>query len=506
MSVAPPEPPAPTGNTATLLKDITGGSSSATNAVSDVIGTLADVAGAIGAVGAVVSIIQGFMTASAPSVQQLLSQISAQIQADFAQLGQDLGAGQLLARNQAIAGFLYSQDGAYSYLQGLPDSVNELNKQPPQLTPNEVHQQIQTILGAVDGLAGGLPDLVWNVTYDWQVYWTDSGTYYTTNWQPWTLPRGPYFIAGWIDVGYGLQAPSKPADGNAFTYVVSLPAYLYAVAIFIAVGLALDPQFTSNPSWRPALQQIATFLQSTHQTIQEGITFLSPSRWTTANITGLSYIGSPGPPPAGGTISPIVGIRQLWTGLMPDYAIAHNLGAIIEYGAVEKYSGFSAVEPNYIVSLSGISFPSPLGPIPGNDDPGPFNKLQLRVLKKAKDVYIGTGLLDTWNVINQVRQLVGEEPLPRPNYADWSFRRDILPTTQVAASNGTWRLKSVAQFIETTVPLDTPNTANRSFRALLNPIPTVAPSPPPPPYTSSLPVNNAVYPPVTGTVNTVTPA
>lgn len=358
-----------------------------------------------------------------------------------------------------------------------------------------MHDQIQTVLGAVDGLAGGLPDLVWNVTYDWQVYWTDSGTYYTSNWQPIGIP-GRY-SPGWIDVGYGLQAPSKPADGNAFTYVVSLPAYLYAVAIFIAVGLALDPQFTSNPSWRPALQQIAMFLQSTHQTVQEGITFLSPSHWTTASITGLSYLG---PPPAGGSLNPIAGIRQLWTGLPPDYAIAHNLGAIIEYGAVEKYSGFSAAEPNYIVSLSG-----PFGPIVA-DEPGPFNKLQLRVLKKAKDVYIGTGLLRTWNVINQVRQLVGEEPMPRPNYADWSFRRDILPTTQVAASNGTWSLKSVAQFIETTVPLDTPNTANRSFRALLNPIPTVAPPPPPPPYTTSLPLNPAFSPPVAGTVNTVTPA
>lgn len=500
MSVAPepPKPPDPSGNTANLLRDLTSPTATAINTVSDLIGTIADVAGAIGAVGAVVSIIQSFMGSGAPSVQQLLSEISAQIQADFAQLGHDLGAAQLLARNQAIAGFLFSQDGAYSYLQGLNDSVNELNAQPPQLTPNEVHQQIQTVLGAVDGLAGGLPDLVWNVTYDWQVYWTDSGTYYTPDWEPVGIP-GRY-SPFWVDVGYGLQAPSKPADGNVFTYVVSLPAYQYAVAIFIAVGLALDPQFVSNPSWRPALQQIATFLQSQHQTVQEGITFLSPFSWTTASITGLSYLGAL---PGEEVFGPVAGIRQLWTGLPPDYAIAHNLGAIIEYGAVEKYSGFSAVEPNYIVSLSGISFPSPLGPIPGNDDPGPFNKLQLRVLKKAKDVYIGTGLLGTWNVINQVRQLVGEEPLPRPNYADWSFRRDILPTTQVAASNGTWRLKSVAQFIETTVPLDTPNTANRSFRALLNPIPTVAPSPPPPPYTTSLPLSS---PAVAGTVNTVTPA
>ena len=494
MSEAPEKPPNPTGNTATLLNDITGGSSSATNMVSDVIGAVADVAGMVGAVGAVVSIIQSFMGAGGPSVGQILSELCAQIQADFAQLDQDLGAGQLLARNQAIASFLFSGDGAYPILQSLADSVNELNAQPPQLTPNEVQGKIQTVLGAVDGLAGGLPDLVWNVTYDWQVYWTDSGTYYTSAWEPFALP-GPYLLS-WIDVGYGRQAPSKPADGNVFTYVVSLPAYLYAVAIFIAVGLALDPQFVSNPSWRPALQEIATFLQSQHQTVQEGIMFLSPAHWTTASITGLSYLG-----PAGGSLSPIAGIRSLWTGLTPDYAIAHNLGAIIEYGAVEKYSGFSAVEPNYIVSLSG-----PFGPIAGDDEPGPFNKLQLRVLKKAKDVYIGTGLLRTWNVINQVRQLVGEEPMPGPNYADWSFRRDILPTTQVAASNGTWSLRSVAQFIEATVPLDTPNTANRSFRALLNPIPTVAPSPPPPPYTSSLPLDPAFSPPVPGTVNTVTPA
>lgn len=106
-----------------------------------------------------------------------------------------------------------------------------------------------------------------------------------------------------------------------------------------------------------------------------------------------------------------------------DFAINNNLGAIIEYGAVEIYSGYSSIESNYIISLYGSEFVYDAVSIP--------NKLQLRVLGKAKEVYIACGLLDTWTVINNVLTLLGQEPLPRPNYADWSFRRDILPTIEL---------------------------------------------------------------------------
>jgi len=98
--------------------------------------------------------------------------------------------------------------------------------------------------------------------------------------------------------------------------------------------------------------------------VQAGITPLSPTYWTTASITQQSFqilLEQEGYEPSG-----VVDIRSWWEWEPP----IGNVGGIVEYGAVEKFSGYSAIEPNYVVVVDDNS---------ATTDPGPFNKLQLRI-------------------------------------------------------------------------------------------------------------------------------
>ncbi len=456
--MAAPQPAPPQGPLAVFLVNQGVASSAALNTVSTLIGAVGAVGGVVSAAVAVISFVKDFLSSSGPSMQDLLDAINSAIN-DVKMVDQHLDAVDILNRNQAISDVLFSPTGVYQYFSGLADAVADPKTDGQTL--------IRSCSGALDFFGSSIPGIVWNYVYDWGVYWTDAGLYTSTNWSlNINTDDGGGIIdsydPGPVDVGYGPQSPQLNADGTTvFVYSYCLPAYLEAVSIFISVGLALDPQFTTSPSWNPYLQATAALLTDKHNLIQAGITLLSPPFWTTANITQLSNQDPPG----------AVGIRTLYTDVATIEKVSPvvylTYGAIIEYGAVEKYSGYSAIESNYIVLVDDKS---------ASSDSGPFNKLQLRVLKKGKDVYMGVGLLNTWTTINVLLQLAGSPLLARPNYADWSFRRDIFPTTQIAASNGGWSSRSVAQFIDTTLPRDTPQvTTAYSFRALLNPIPTAPP-------------------------------
>ena len=189
-----------------------------------------------------------------------------------------------------------------------------LQASPPELTAADVHNQIAVCVGAMDGLSSPIqPDQVWNLTYDWQVFFDDSGRFS----QPFFVQEGT--DGGWAqfpgtepgvgDVGYGPQLPTNNPltpgtpvgpGTNVFAYTFALPAYLTAVTIFLAAGLALDPQFIEN--WSDVIQSAADFLKGRHDFIQSGIQPFSPGPWTTANLAtqqylgtaeGLLYLGSP---------------------------------------------------------------------------------------------------------------------------------------------------------------------------------------------------------------------
>jgi hypothetical protein len=85
-------------------------------------------------------------------------------------------------------------------------------------------------------------------------------------------------------------------------------------------------------------------------------------------------------------------------GLFNDGDSSIPVAAMIEYGAVEKFSGYSSVGDNYQISLVGLN---------SYADPATYYKFQIRLLKRMKDVYVGVGLRNTWQVVDNLNALVG---------------------------------------------------------------------------------------------------
>lgn len=120
-----------------------------------------------------------------------------------------------------------------------------------------------------------------------------------------------------------------------------------------------------------------------------------------ANLAKVACPGYPAPP------TPGISLRNKYT--PPNIT---SPMAVIEYGAVERFSGYSSIGDDYSIPLSKT----------GETDPVTFFKFQLRQLKRTKDVYIGVGLRSVRQVINTLHALVGDSPLAGPEFGDWSLR------------------------------------------------------------------------------------
>ena len=83
-----------------------------------------------------------------------------------------------------------------------------------------------------------------------------------------------------------------------------------------------------------------------------------------------------------------------------------------------------------------------------------YNKLQIRVLKRMKDVYFATGLASVWRTINHLKVLTGSLISNAPSFADWSMRK-VLDKAKLPSQSGAQSLRSLAAFIVRTQPFDT---------------------------------------------------
>jgi hypothetical protein len=444
VSDASGTPTEATGNYAELLQNIGAGTGKAINTVSSLIGTVADFSAVGAVIDAIISTIEGFLNQGGPDqVATALNNINSAIQNAFRQLNKDLLANQILTRNSMINGLI---SNALARLQGIDASVHA---QPP-LSQSDIINQIKDCVAALDAFAGpAQPDLIWNLDYNWQLYWTDGGLFETNYFYYVRVnpPEGAQedvlfsFVA---DTGYGIQVPMPNADGGTvFAYSYSLPTYVYAVYMFLAVGRALDPNFVVN--YRNVLQTVVKVLQEKHDNIvQNGITRLSPPPWTPANVLRQGLSGSK------------KGIRNSGPGGID----VEQTGAIIEYGTVDKFSGYNLIVSNYEVDITEST--------QQDDSSSAFNKLQVRILKTTKSVYVNVGLLEVWNLINRLKLLLAEPPLPGRAYSDWSFR-ELFDVSQVGAVNGALRLKDLANLMRNSVPLDTDQSLPySSFRELLH--------------------------------------
>jgi len=430
----------PQGNTASLIQSFSGDTSIAINEVSDTIGILADLSGAGGLIAEVVSFALNYAgLGTANPVLTALQNVLNAVQNVVQELGQPLSGNQLLERNQTIVGYLAT---AQSWFEQLP-----LNAPPPPLTEFDLTQYMSTSLTYLGQLtySPGSADLAWNVSFAWGIYWNDQGQYMVTT---------PIFgNVNPVDVGYGQQAPPLNSDGlTTFVPTYALPAYLYGVTMFLGEGRVLDPNFIAD--YASELGGAAAVLLSVHQQfIQNGFVTLLPPNWAarggfaamfaTGTVpTGVRYTAVPyqPPPELGGPPLPYFPASEL--GGPGRYGFE---GVVLEYGAVERFTGTSSIGANYQLDMSK----------PGSDlDPGPFNKLQIRALKRTKDVYLTVGLRQVRQVINQLRALVGDGLLQPPYFEDWSLR-EVCVLSQLPIGAGGYSLTELAKFIILTPPLDT---------------------------------------------------
>jgi hypothetical protein len=277
------------------------------------------------------------------------------------------------------------------------------------------------------------------VPHNLQFFWSDSDSP-DVQWPP--IARSTPFA---VSCGYGEQAAPEGVDHTAFNYTYILPQYLQAVNVFLSIGAVIDPKFVQN--WSDTIRSMACLMQSVHDCIvKNGITQLSPPFWTgqTLRLWTEGFTNTSAPAPTG-TVSGVFGSGRQ-NGVLPaPYAFQ------IEFGAVERFSGQSSVG---IYQLDTPPFDDE------STDPRPYNKFQIRLLRRWKRVYIAAGLPTVWTIINSLKQLVGDPLLPRPNLSDWSIREIAAIITALPPGVPTPGLPisvvAVARILQNTLPSDTP--------------------------------------------------
>jgi len=371
----------------------------------------------------------------------------AKIQTALTNLFTELNAGgagvTLLTRNTTLNGYLA---GATDALNNLQNSFNDPVRYPPG-------QYIKACGTTLESLKNN-DDYAWNTTYSSQdfekIYWTDVGLFSNV------CKYGSGLTAS-NDAGYGPRPPKKNGDGvTVFEYRYALPLYLNAVSIFVAVLGTLDPNFPASQS--APLTTASVVLQGKYNQITSGLITLSPWDWTSGGLvqTVCSNPSGSGRP----------GISLIYDSSNPNVVV----GGMMEYGAVEEFSGFSSIGSTYRISLNGNA---------ADSDPALYNKLQLRLLKRTQDVFAAVGLVRVWKTINQLNALVGQPAMPKPTFqwpdgsvfdmTHWSFRQ-VAGLTKLSPTANGHSFRALGAFIIGTQPFDTPYSPGAttfSFRQLL---------------------------------------
>lgn len=310
------------------------------------------------------------------------------------------------------------------------DDLPNLLKMQPALSPADARDKIESCHAGVLALA---PDVNWRQVYSDQIYWTDDAI--------------------------GLQAPAGSSNDLVFSYTYILPAYLQALFIFLTVAASLDPNFPMGYEQR--IRDAAALLEDRHDKI---------------NKEGIRLVGTAIDMPG-----------QDWVLAMEDSRDPRYSGW--RYGAVEVFSGYSAIAVMKLApSDPHVSESEPDLPLPGTGGPYPVSavyKARIRYLRKAKEVYLGVGLGAVWNTINSLNRVVGDPPLPRPNFGapfsyqitvpDWSFREIndhiLIPEapSPPMPPGAPLSLRAVAHILSDSAPLDTLPAPPYAFRNLLEP-------------------------------------
>ncbi len=446
-------PVTPTGNTSTLLNDFGALSDSSFNEISDLFGAVADVSGFIGAAVAIVGFVEAAFGAASETQTALTAVLNA-LQRDFHLLNGDLSLQQLSTRNTLLNNALAIPLARLKLLQ------TTVTANPP-FSAEYRNQQITDCLAAVEALTGiNAPNQIWNLNFDWQVYFQDNGAQQTIKWELKTSvdqngkPGSIYWAPTAFDVGYGRKPAPENADGSAFVYRGPLQTYMLAVAIYIAVGQALDPNFrTSNQA---ELNTCLATLEQIHDLVTyKGIQILFPAPWPDGHwLLALSREGT-------------MGIKDL-DQTKPDYPwVDHGApseydGCFLYFGAVEVYSGVNALAPNYKVYFDL----TPNANKAANNRTGSFNKAKLKARALAKQVYHKAGMPAVANAIDAIKRVRDGQAPRTARFGDWSFRQDILGAMQTPIIGNHFSMRTVASSLRSYPPADP--AGQLSFRQLLS--------------------------------------
>lgn len=196
----------------------------------------------------------------------------------------------------------------------------------------------------------------------------------------------PYYSDAWS----GTLAPQVGSDGLVFSYTYTLPQFLRAIYIFLTAIAAFDP--TSLKNYQSVLNKCLQRLESVHDT-----------------IVSSGIIGTRIPPEEG------VGQPGLWL-----------------YGAVEIYSGANIVGSYQ----SELADRLDLSAWPAFERTNFFNLLQLRILRRKKELYTQIGLPIVRQVINQLRQITGQPALTGVAYEAWSVE-ELFSTLNIPVPQNT---------------------------------------------------------------------
>jgi len=348
------------------------------------------------------------------------------------------------------------------------------------LSADDVSNKLSSLAGALAVLAppdesqyhcsyAGAPLLSggWSFPSNYSTFWDDSDSSDLA----WPRPPSPQFFS----FGYGKQAP---AGDDPFNYTYVLPAFLYAASVFVSVLALIDPKLWQR--WpETVIKPTACFLHSVHDYIlSNGMKELTPAPWTGQTLASWALRDatpaldiSPGTIPAFGRYTiPDVKFIPMKQGVFPVLNLntaehaggsltGEVVGISIEYGVVEQFSGYSSMATYTLTPPFDLT----------SSDPAPYNKFQVRLCKRRKDVYMGVGLLTVLNAANNLNALIGAPPFPG-GYADWSIRKDIVPLVgqQVSRPDGSISLRALQNFLLNTPPTHVEPGLFNSLRDVLN--------------------------------------
>ena len=427
-----------TSNTVSLLNALGVQDAAAVNVIGGIATLLVGAAslGPVGIVGAIVGILG--------TIISLFSQGSNQNAQVLQQLKNILESDAEQATDNRLATIQNLLTGANIAVGSLNDYKNMLPLSSPNIT-----QDMQSILSSLVKLAPpdvskhGCPGIfgntggLWNVPYDYQTSWTDADS-----------PDLQSILLLLVSAkGYGQQAPAT--SGNVFSYTYVLPAYVFSASIFVSTGMLIDPNFQQD--WRVDVATATCLLQSVHDYIwQTGLTQLSPGPCSYQNILGW-----------GNTFAESAGIAPPSNPAGTIVSQAPPPGTLsIEYGAVERFSGFS--------SVGLYTFQGPFSSATYSSNTNYDGEFQIRLKRRVKDVYTGTGLKHLQDTINSLNAIIGQPASAGPGPADWSFRNEIAEPLNLKRSDGTYHLSDVMAYLKWTPPADGTLIAVHSFRTMLS--------------------------------------